>query len=474
MEDIFPASEGALGSARSPEVLEERAVLKSAPLIDYERTAALKIRILRTAFDDFLESHLARGSREAGEFLAYVEQKGEPLESFSTHMALLEHFSGVTGAPRGWPDWPDEYHDPHGEAVQRFKTSHGKEIRFQQFLQWQMERQMEEVSRDARGMAVGIYQDLAVGSSGVGADAWSYPHLFALGVTAGAPPDNFNVNGQDWGFPPLTPERLRESGYELFIRTIRENMRHASALRIDHALGLFRLFWIPEGRPPSEGTYVRCPHEDLLRIICLESVRSRTAVIAEDLGTIGEHVRDSLLRAGMLSSRLLFFERDKRTGEFRTSEHYPSLAVSAVTTHDLPTLRGYWKGRDIMVKKDLGIFDTDESAGLTMERRERDKELLLKILIPCLPEGHVPETELLREMSPGLVLAVHRFLCRTTSRMVAVSLDDTLGVLDQQNMPGTEHEHPNWRQRTPVSLDEIFGDETARALARMFREEGRA
>jgi 4-alpha-glucanotransferase len=474
MEDILPTSEAALSAARSPEVIEERVAIERAPLINYEKIAALKMGILRIAFNDFLESHLAGGTREAGEFLEYVERKGEPIESFATHMALLDHFSETAGTPRSWPDWPDEYQDPHGEAVQRFTTSHRNEIRFHQFLQWQIERQMEEASRDAQGMAVGIYQDLAVGSSGVGADAWAYSHLFALGVTAGAPPDTFNVNGQDWGFPPLTPERLRESGYEVFIQTIRENMRHASALRIDHALGLFRLFWIPEGSPPSEGTYVRYPHEDLLRIICLESVRSRTAIVAEDLGTLGENVRDSLSRAGMLSSRLLFFERDKGTGEFLTPEHYPSLAVSAVTTHDLPTLSGYWKGRDITVKKELGIYDTEESAVLDMEKRERDKELLLKILMHCLPEGHVPDEEFLRELSPRLVLAVHRFLGRTPSKMVAVSLDDILGVLDQQNIPGTEHEYPNWRQRMPIPLEEVFRNETAQALARMFMEEGRA
>jgi (1->4)-alpha-D-glucan 1-alpha-D-glucosylmutase len=474
MEDILPPSKSALSMARSPEVLEERAALASAPLIDYAKTAALKMRIFKAAFKDFLESHLTRGTREAGEFLAYVEREGEPLESFATHMALLGHFSGTGGTLRAWPDWPVEYQDPHGEAVQKFKTLRREEIRFHQFLQWQLERQLAEASREARGMAVGIYQDLAVGSSGRGADAWAYPRMFAHGVTAGAPPDNFNVNGQDWGFPPLIPERLRESGYEVFIQTIRENMRHASSLRIDHALGLFRLFWIPGGSPPSEGTYVRYPHEDLLKIIALESVRSRTAVIAEDLGTIGENVREALSRASMFSSRLLLFERDRKSGEFLAPGNYPALAVSAVTTHDLPTLGGYWTGRDITVKKELGIYDTDESAALDMEKRRRDKELLLKSLMRALPEGHVPEEEFLREMSPELVLAVHRFLGGTPSMMVAVILDDILGVPDQQNIPGTEHEYPNWRQRMPIPLEEVFRNETARALARMFMEKGRA
>jgi 4-alpha-glucanotransferase len=176
----------------------------------------------------------------------------------------------------------------------------------------------------------------------------------------------------------------------------------------------------------------------------------------------------------MFSSRLLLFERDRKSGEFLAPGNYPALAVSAVTTHDLPTLGGYWTGRDITVKKELGIYDTDESAALDMEKRRRDKELLLKSLMRALPEGHVPEEEFLREMSPELVLAVHRFLGGTPSMMVAVILDDILGVPDQQNIPGTEHEYPNWRQRMPIPLEEVFRNETARALARMFMEKGRA
>lgn len=447
--------------------------LRGRDLIDYENVASLKLDALKTVFEDFKTNHIDKDTSEAEDFKAYVKSRGKALEDFATFMALEEHLRMENQGLYRWQDWPEEYQDPEAPAVIEFREDYASNVMFYQFIQWLIKKQLQEVSDLAGDMPVGLYNDLAVGSSGEGSEAWSFKDVFAFGVTAGAPPDAFNMNGQDWGFPPFIPGALRESGYELIIKTIRHNLQHAGALRIDHALGLFRLFWIPEGMTPHEGTYVRYPYEDLLGIIALESVRNQCVIIAEDLGTIGEEVRDAIYRFGMLSYRLFYFERDWPNRTFLPPEAYPGMALTAVTTHDLPTLNGYWAGRDIEVKEKLNLYP-DESAHLNdIETRNQDKQLMLNALKDFLPEGISPEAEPASTMTPELCLSIHKFLAQTSCLMVAVSLDDIMAVKDQQNMPGTIDQHPNWRQKAPVGLVELFRSRQARELARMFKQEKR-
>jgi len=470
MKSVFSALPGARKVMESGDLARELASLRDGELIDYERASALKLKALRVAFEEFRNEHLEARSPEARDFAAYVEAEGKALERFASYMALEERF-GESGG--GWQSWPPEYRDPEGEAVGEFKRAHPGEILFHQFVQWLLERQLRDAMEQARAMALGIASDLAVGSMAGGSDAWSYPGLFAFGVSAGAPPDSFSPGGQRWNFPPLIPEKLRENGYEIFIQTIRKNLAGAGAVRVDHALGLFRLFWIPEGRPPGEGTYVRYPYEDLLRIIALESARSGTAVIAEDLGTIGDEVREALRRFGMLSYRLFYFERDWSKGIFLPPGSYPDLAISAVNTHDLPTLAGFWEGRDIQLKKILGLYPDVEAADREERARERERQLMLDALGDFLPAGFPRDASLVPGMDPGLSLSIHRFLARTPSRLVAASLDDVLFAEDQQNLPGIWDAH-NWRRKSVADLDGVIGNGFARELADMFRQEGRA
>jgi 4-alpha-glucanotransferase len=333
---------------------------------------------------------------------------------------------------------------------------------------------MREVARALEAAPVGLYQDLAVGSSESGSDAWGSPGVFAFGLDVGAPPDAFNLGGQNWGFPPLNPIALRESGYELFIQTIRKNLRYAGALRIDHALGLFRLFVIPKGAEARHGAYLRFPTDEMLKIIALESVRARAAVIAEDLGTIGPEVREGLLAHCMLTYRLFYFERHWDDDlSFRAPEEYPELAFAAVTTHDLPTLRGYWSAHDVEVRNSLGMYPTEDAREKDIWQRGVDRQLMLDALRPLLPEDFPASAEEVPEMTEDLLLAIHRHLARTPARMVAVSFDDTLSVLDQQNMPGTIDTHPNWRQKLPISITDIPRTNIPYALARIFRDENR-
>jgi 4-alpha-glucanotransferase len=474
IERILNGSRKGRKLLKNPEFKIRMDELRNRDLIDYENIALLKLEALKTAFSIFLDTHMKRKTQEAKDFKAYVKSEGKALEDFATFMALEEYLRQENQGLYRWQDWPTHYQNPEDPAVIEFRKDYATYVMLYQFIQWHLEKQLQEVSDLAKDMSVGLYNDLAVGSSGGGSEAWSFKDVFAFGVTAGAPPDAFSMNGQDWGFPPLIPEALKESGYELFIKTIQHNLQHADALRIDHALGLFRLFWIPEGMTPHEGTYVRYPYEDLLGIIALESVRNQCVIIAEDLGTIGEEVRDAISKFGMLSYRLFYFERDWPNRTFLPPGAYPKMALTSVTTHDLPTLNGYWKGRDIAVKTELDLYP-DESARLNdIDTRNHDKQLMLDALKDFLPEGISADAGSIPSITPEISLSIHRFLASTSCLIVAVSLDDIMAVNDQQNMPGTIDQHPNWRQRTPFELDELFRNRQALELSRMFNQENRS
>lgn len=454
-------SEEAVKIMSSEGFLEEMDRLRKEELIDYEKVSLLKRRVIEKTFDYFYENHFKKDTDRSARFRRYISEEGEPLESFALYMALMEQMQKLNKG-YSWQEWPEEYRDRTGVNVLEFKDTHEKEILFHQYIQWLIDEQMGNISMESskHGMTIGIYNDLAVGSIGSGCDAWNYQEIVAHNVDIGAPPDDFNINGQNWGFPPVVPERLKETGFEFFIQTIRKNMRYSGALRIDHALGLFRLFWIPHGMAPKDGAYIEYPSEDLLRIVALESVRNSTVVIAEDLGTIGENVREMLRRFKMLSYRLFYFERNYPDPSFLSPEGYPDMALCSVTTHDLPTIYGYWIGQDIKIRRDLRIYPDDSLLQRQAEERKRDKALILSALKSqgILPEVFPAEPSEVREMNPYLCLAIYEYLARTPCKLVLVSLDDIIGTVNQQNFPGTIDAHPNWVQKTPLYLEDIPTD----------------
>jgi 4-alpha-glucanotransferase len=439
--------------------------LRKKKLVDYEGVFEVKDTVLREMFRHFYEEHYLKSTPRAEEFKCFMEREGQSLLDYATFMALSDIYR------RGWMDWPEEYQNPQSAAVKTFRKSNYGEVLFHAYGQWLLDGQLAGVAARAKkaGMRLGLYFDLAVGSLGGGADAWGFRQDFAIGVDAGAPPDDFNPNGQNWGFPPLIPERLRETGHELFIKTIRKNLEHGGLLRIDHALGLFRLFWIPAGMKPSEGAYVACPAEEQLAILALESARLGAVIVAEDLGTVPAEAREALARKRMLSYRLFYFERKYPAPDFLPPQDYPETALCAVTTHDLPTISGFWAGRDIEVRKRLSLYLSEEAYNTDVAARGRDRTLIVEALVRegLLPEGY----EAPPRMNEELVLAVYRFLARTPSLLVAVSLDDWLGSLDQQNMPGTVDEHPNWRQKTPLMVEGF--SKGGAGLKNLFAGEGR-
>ncbi len=448
---------------------EEVRRLKEEDLVDYGRAYRLKLRVLEAGFRYFLRNHYMKGSERGKAFSQYVADEGGVLKAHSTFMALYDHFSRAGLCH--WRDWPTEYHLPDTDEVRAFQGSHRKRILFHMYLQWLLHGRIaaiQEMSEDL-GMTIGLYCDLALGSADSGSDVWADRGSFVRGVEVGAPPDDFSLRGQNWGLPPLNPERMREDGYEFFVRLFRKNLSLCGAMRIDHALGLFRLFWIPQGMEPQKGTYVKYPHEELLRIIALESVKNRTLIIAEDLGTVGDEVRDALRRYGMLSFRLLYFERDYNSSEFLAPEAYPEMAIASATTHDLPTLAGFWAGRDIEVKRELRRYPDDETYRHELLERGYDRWRLLRALgnRGLLPEGISADPGTVKEMNEDLVIAIYRYLGMTPARLLVINLDDILLTPDQQNLPGTIDEYPNWRRKIPLNLEELSKKDVFRRLKKI-------
>ena len=369
----------------------------------------------------------------------------------------------------GWPECPEPYRDPESSAVQGFAAERIDRVEFYMYLQWLADRQLGAAGRRAfeLGLGVGVYQDLAVSIDRGGAEAWANRDLYALAASAGAPPDEFNQKGQDWGLPPIVPDRLREAAYTPFIATLRANMRHAGALRIDHVMGLARLFWVPPGGKPQDGAYVHYPFADLLGILALESHRNRCLVIGEDLGTVPEELRRDLAAAGVLSYRLLYFER-RDDGEFKPPAEYPAQALVAISTHDLPTLAGWWEGRDLQLRTELGLFPSEAVRDAQFAARAQDRARLLAALERggLLPAEATRDPASMPEMTNAFARALHVHLARSPAQVLVVQLEDIALARDQPNLPGTTDQHPNWRRRLTLTLERLPEDPRFAELAR--------
>src|SRR5579864_1734174 len=372
----------------SPAVEEEIRQLREAPFVEYERVHALKLKFLKLLFVEFLREYRS-GSPRAREFQDYIAREGDLLERYATYSAFDEWIRKRNPEIWVWTDWPEAFRDPESKETSAFRQKHWRSVMFYQYLQWQVDLQLEAAQRHARakGMSIGLYHDLALATDRYGSDLWAHRSFFATGCRVGSPPDDFSPRGQDWAFPPPNAQRHRESGYQLFIESIRKNCRHGGALRIDHAMRFFRLYWIPDGADATRGAYVRDYAEDLIRIVALESVRQRVIVIGEDLGTVEPSVRETLAKFGILSYRLLYFEKDQR-GEFRGGSQYPQQALVSSTTHDLPTLAGFWINEDIEARRRAGTLPDEASYHEQHRARIAEKQKMLDALFA---EGLLPD-----------------------------------------------------------------------------------
>ncbi len=423
--------------------------------VAYRAVASLKLAVLELLYTNFRATHLTANTGRGIAFRSFVAEKGHQLEDFATFQALSEHYG-----PLDWSQWAPQHRDAKSEAVVAFRTTRADRIGFYQYLQWCCDEQFSVAAgrAKARGMAVGLYNDLAVSVDASSADYWMHSQQFAGGARVGAPPDPFNEMGQDWGLVPLNPIRLRETGYAYYREILAANMRHAGALRIDHVMGLTRLYLIPHGARPTEGAYVRFPLDDLIAVATLESQRNQCMIIGEDLGTVPEGFREKLAAANILSSRVLYFERGQ--AGYKPSADYPRLAAVSVSTHDLATLGGFWQGEDLAAKARLGLFKTPDEEAAAHAGRIEDKRQLLAALAAekLLPSGVTPADAGHLAWSVELTAAVHAYLSRSPSTLMMVQLDDLVGQTHQANLPGSVTEYPNWRRRLVRALEDLGAD----------------
>ncbi|MHB1529599.1 MAG: malto-oligosyltrehalose synthase [Acidiferrobacteraceae bacterium] len=436
--------------------------LRSEELVDYSQVMVAKQAILTRLYRHFRERHLQDSGERGQQFRVFQSEGGGNLRRHALFEALQGHFQEENADVWGWPVWPEAYRDPASPAVAVFVQHHLEQIEYYEYLQWLASQQLNAVGKTslAVGLGVGLYGALAVSVDRGGAEAWANQDCYAFGASVGAPPDDFNLEGQDWGLPPWIPERLREAAYAPFIATLRANMRHMGALCIDHVMSLMRVFWIPRDSGAVAGTYVSYPFEDLLGILVLESQRNRCLVIGEDLGTVPDSLRERLQRAGILSYRVLWFSHDEQGG-FLPPEKYPVQSLVAVATHDLPTLRGYWYGQDINVRATLGLFPDESVRQQQVMARAHDRAALLIALEreALLGEGNSLNPVASPDMSLELVSAVHRFLARTPAQVLMIQLDDLFCQMEQVNFPGVGSDvYPSWRRRLTVNLEEWDDD----------------
>lgn len=458
----------------------EAAALEARPLIDPGATARVRLRLFRALF----AALDASGQRVR--FDAWCADADPALHAHALFEALHRHFAEDVHAPvPDWREWPSAFRDPQGAAVRQFATQHASEMAFGLFQQWLAAHSLRHAQQEARdaGMAIGLIADLAVGSDGAGSHAWSRPSDWLTGLRIGAPPDALNPKGQDWGLGTLSPVAMPRQGYAAFLELLRANLRHVGGLRLDHVFSLQRLWLIPEGVPADQGGYVHYPLTDLLRLIALESWRHRALVIGEDLGTIPDGFQPHLAGAGLMGMRVMWFQRDG--GYFTDPSRWPRGVVAMTSTHDLPTVAGWWRGADLEWRARLDLLDDGQDLPQARAQRERDREALYNAfahagVLPadtcagagpakaCIGEADATETtdrtnaidaiDATGTMEANAVplAAAAAFIGRTPCELALLPLEDVLGLVEQPNIPGTVDEHPNWRRRLPAPLEVLL------------------
>jgi 4-alpha-glucanotransferase len=434
-----------------PATQEMLASLRAATQVDYDAVWTLKRRALEMLHRTFIIRHRDARSGRGRDYRAYIEAEGTTLVNFATFAALEDHFASQ-GEMRGWPQWPHEFRNSASADVVAFRSANTDAVDFHRWLQFELDRQLAAAAAVARkaGLGIGIYQDLAIGAAPDSADVWAFGHLFLRGVSVGAPPDGYAPQGQNWGLPPIDPRQLVEDRYAFWIALVRASLRHAGALRIDHVLGLFRQFWIPEGMPGRLGAYVRFPTDDMMGILALESVRHHALIVGEDLGTVPPEVPGVLERWGILSSRVMYFEREN-DGRFRPASSYPRLSLTTADTHDMATITGFWTARDIELQRMAGLIESDEHATAAHAHRDDERRFLVERLVA---EGALKSSLAEAPSNAELRGAVHRFLCSTPAALVGVYLEDLVGEREPVNLPGVSADvFRSWTRRLSHSLE---------------------
>jgi 4-alpha-glucanotransferase len=440
---------------------------RAADLVDYQLVTKLKLNALEKVFEYQNSQYLSKNTKLNKVFKAFISDGGDSLQTLAVYDALQESLAAQQKPFSGWPVFPTEFSDFHNPAVKTFTKKHAKRVKFFLWLQWQAALQLEMANQVAQksNMLIGLYRDLAVGVSEGSAEIWGNKELYCTEASVGAPPDILGPLGQNWGLPPMDPEKLFEQQYQPIIEMFDANMRATGALRIDHVMALLRLWWVVKGDDAKKGGYVYYPVDDLLAILALESHRHQSLVIGEDLGTVPDEIRAKLADNGVYSYRVFFFEQAPDGGFFSPS-HYPEQSMCTLTTHDMPTLAGYWHCDDLTLGKELGIYPAEDILSTLYASRHHNKQSILD----TLHGHHSINDEVGRDvhnvkMSKALNFGMQLHMASGSSALLSLQLEDWLEMDKPVNIPGTFNEYPNWRRKLTRNLQDIFNDSSLNELA---------
>jgi 4-alpha-glucanotransferase len=461
----YAECDAALARVGSTDFQEELARLRATDYVDYQGVARAKLPVLASLYEHFRRTELDRDTERGRAFRAYLGERGEPLRRHALHDAIDAHLRPQDPDRYwGWPAWPEALRDPVGTGVCEFEEEQRIAVEYYAWLQWIADEQLAEAQKLALelGMPIGLYGDFAVGVNPSGAETWSDQQVYRMGAGVGAPPDPLALKGQDWGIPPQDPHALVAAGYRPFRDLIAANMRHFGALRLDHVMALFRQWWVPVGLGATEGGYVHYPVDDLMSVLALESERHRCLIVGEDLGTVPDEVRRAMAEFAVYSYKVLLFEKHG-DGSFRRPAEYVRRAIATVTTHDLPTLRGWWEGRDLELRDRLHLFPGEEIRRYVYDERTRDRAQMIAALES---EGmsSAPDGALDGSFDETLAHDIQLYLARSAAGLVVLQFEDLIGMTDPVNVPGTSHEHANWQRKVTAEIEEALGRESTQRL----------
>lgn len=429
---------------------------RSRDWVDYSGVLQLKLPVMHSLYQWFVQ-HCGKEAHLAAEFAEFKQQGGDSLQQLALYDALHAFLIKQDSNHWGWPNWPEQYRDPQSDAVQQFADEHQQQLDFYCYLQFIAQQQLKAVQQQAKtaGMLLGLYRDLAVGVSEASTEIWGNGDLYCRDASVGAPPDPLGPAGQNWGLPPMQPYQLFSQAYQPIIDLFRSNMQDAGALRIDHVMALLRLWWVPKtASDASGGAYVYYPIMDLLGILALESQRQQAVIIGEDLGTVPDGIRELLADYGIYSYRVFFFET-AADGGYISLAHYPVQAMATLSTHDLPTLTGFWHCEDLKLGQQLGLYKDQQQLQGLYQQRHANKQQILDSLHGhgVLPADYPRSVEHLG-MDRTLNYAMQRHLAAGSSQLLCLQLEDWLEMTQPVNVPGTSDEYPNWRRKLSRELEQ--------------------
>lgn len=478
----FQDSEEIQKLLESEEYQRELKRLRNVDMVDYYHVFKFKLRLLKIMFKYFSYLHLEHpaGVTERGkEFLAFIKSKGEKFHNICLFEALLERHS-IDGTYNDWRYWPYNYDKINSFHTRDFANIHKKELDFYAYCHWLAEGQLAEAAELCHelGMKVGLYLDSPIGAASSGVEVWENREVFAENMGVGAPADPMRPRGQSWGFAPYHPLKLKEAYYEPFIKLIRENMLYAKALRIDHAMGLMRLFWVYfiKGNPVVQGAYVYYTMKDMVAILSIESHRSKCMVIGEDLGTVPPGFREYMFEHGLLSNKVFFRQKDK-DGTYLAPEHYQYLSLAQASTHDQATAYGYWLDEDIKTFKDCNLYVNEEQFLSNLATRASERALLIKAFSEqdtfydkqCLEDAKAKLDG--KKVPSKLEYAVNKYVARCQSAVFLQRIEDIYGQVVMENVPGTTYEYPNWRHKLTIDIEDMAKDGRFKRMFDMIRSE---